>query len=101
MGVSAAFSQFSVSFFREGSRGGREGLGGGAGFTSRVEAGVVTLVQLGARLTYFGLSSENFLVTGCGCEPLAGRGGSSQSPHAGALIRFAESVDLVRVVDTL
>lgn len=54
----------------------------------------------GARLTYFGLSSEYFLVGGFPCWPLGGRAGSSHSPQAGALIRLAESVDFVRVAVT-
>lgn len=62
---------------------------------------MVTVVQLGARLTYLGFSSEYFLVKGCGCTPRGGKGGSSDSPHAGALTRFRESVDFPRVVVVL
>lgn len=90
-----------VSVFREGSLGGREGLGGGAGLTAVLEAGVEIVVQLGARLTYFGFSSEYFLTGDCDCGLLAGRGGRWLSPHAGAFTRLAESVDFVRVAVTL
>jgi hypothetical protein len=62
---------------------------------------VLTIEVLdGARLTYFGLSSEYFLVGAFACWPLGGRAGNSHSPHAGALIRLAESVDFVRVAVT-
>lgn len=56
----------------------------------------MVVVEVGARLTYFGLSSEYFLAAGGGCAPLDGRAGSWLSPQAGALIRVAESVDLLR-----
>lgn len=57
---------------------------------------MVTVVQLGARLTYLGFSSEYFLVRGCGCTPRGGKGGSFDSPHAGAFTRFRDSVDFPR-----
>ncbi len=98
--TSEAFSLESGSFLREGSLGGREGLCGGVGFTSfLVVAGVTTtpVVEPGTRLTYFGFSSEYFLVTGGGGPPLGGRTGSSPCPQAGALTRLAvESPDFVR-----
>ena len=90
-----------VSTFREGTLGGREGLGGTEGLAATLAAGVETVVQVEARLTYFGFSSEYFLSGDTDWLPLAGRGGSWTSPHAGALTRLAESVDFVRVVVTV
>lgn len=47
----------------------------------------------GALTAYFGLSDE--YCDFAGAFPLVGRGGSSASPQAGALILLAESFDLV------
>lgn len=65
--LSETFSLCSVSFLREGRRGGRDGRGRGEGegdgLGFDVADAFVRLVLDGALLTYFGLSSEYFLVT--------------------------------------
>ena len=53
----------------------------------------MSAVLEGALTVYFGLSDE--YCDFAGALPLAGRGGSSASPQAGALTLLAESLDLV------
>lgn len=81
----------------------REGRGGRTGCLAALEAVVTALVVLvvleieGVLLATCGLSVKDFVLDFG--STLAGRGGSSTSPHAGALILF--SSDLVLVVVSL